>query len=391
MASTSTGVRDTTDLTSSRLKVDMAEKVFLLEPDEHPYTRIISAGVEQGKSSGLPKKPTTEATFHWHEDELLPEWDRINASGGYTAGAVALTVDNGAYFRAHDVLQFPESAGVNQELVKVTSVSGNVLTVQRGYGESSAAALSDNDRVLRIGNAAAEGATLGTLKATVAVDNSNYCQIFRTPFGVTNTLNASETYDQNDLDLQRKKKLMLHLREKESSLLFGELKLDTSGTEPRRMTRGLNKRIATNRTTVAADLTNTEFENFLATGMELGSLSKVLFASAKLVQVINSYSIGKLQTKVAGYLYGVKIYQYVSAFGTVLIVYHRALRNSYEGYGFLVDVEALRWRYMRGRDTQLLTGREANDEDSSKEEFLTEGGVEVHNEKFHAEIDTVTT
>jgi len=391
MVTVNTGVRGTADITSSRLRVDMADKVHLLDPSAHPYTRMLSASAEEGRAPGLQKKASIEADFHWHEDELIPFWSQVNNSGGYTAGATSIVVDNGSYFRANDIIQFTASTGVNQEIARVTAVSTNTLTVSRGYGETSAGALSDNDYVLRVGNANEEGATIGTLASTQSAKKSNYCQIFRTPFGVTNTEKNSATYDGSDLDFQRKKKLMLHMREIELAGFFSELKLDTSGTKPLRLTRGLNKRISTNRTAVAADLTNTEFENFLRTGMQYGSLSKILFASGKLVQVINSYSIGKLQTKVAGRLYGVKVYQYVSAFGTILICYHKAFTNDYQGYGFLVDIEECKYRYLQNRDTALLKGREANDEDSSKEEFLTECGFEVHNEKYHSEIDTVTT
>jgi hypothetical protein len=44
---------------------------------------------------------------------------------------------------------------------------------------------------------------------------------------------------------------------------------------------------------------------------------------------------------------------------------------------------------LTGRDTKLLTNRQANDEDAQKDEYLTEFGIEVRLPKTHAIIKGV--
>ena len=52
----------------------------------------------------------------------------------------------------------------------------------------------------------------------------------------------------------------------------------------------------------------------------------------------------------------------------------------------IIDFPYLKYRYMEGRDTSLLTDRQAADSDSSKSEYLTECGLEMLQDKPHAYI-----
>jgi hypothetical protein len=58
------------------------------------------------------------------------------------------------------------------------------------------------------------------------------------------------------------------------------------------------------------------------------------------------------------------------------------------GMGVLIDTDAAKWRPLR--DTRYLPGRQGNDEDSQKNEYLTEACVEFTNEKKHALLLGVT-
>jgi hypothetical protein len=58
------------------------------------------------------------------------------------------------------------------------------------------------------------------------------------------------------------------------------------------------------------------------------------------------------------------------------------------GFGVLIDMDAVKWRPLR--DTRYLPGRQGNDEDSQKNEYLTEACVEFTNEKKHAAVFGVT-
>ncbi len=52
----------------------------------------------------------------------------------------------------------------------------------------------------------------------------------------------------------------------------------------------------------------------------------------------------------------------------------------------IVDFPYVTYRYLEGRDTQLLENRAAPDEDAMKSEYLTECGLELLQDKVHAYI-----
>jgi hypothetical protein len=71
---------------------------------------------------------------------------------------------------------------------------------------------------------------------------------------------------------------------------------------------------------------------------------------------------------------------YTSPFGALSLVYHKLLRGTkYGGYGILVDMDNVAYRYLANdemsRDTKLLTNRQANDQDGRKDEFLSESAA----------------
>jgi hypothetical protein len=62
--------------------------------------------------------------------------------------------------------------------------------------------------------------------------------------------------------------------------------------------------------------------------------------------------------------------------------------NQYGGIGVVVDMDDVTMRPLR--DTVLKPDRQANDEDSIKQEYLTEWSLEIGLEKKHAIISGIT-
>ena len=56
------------------------------------------------------------------------------------------------------------------------------------------------------------------------------------------------------------------------------------------------------------------------------------------------------------------------------------------GTMFILDLPHLKYRYLDGRDTDLLMNRQANDYDGVKHEYLTECGLELLASRPHAII-----
>jgi len=378
------GVVDDADILQNRRVVDMDPVIKQLEPDDAPFTVMLSQ---------VSSRPAKSQKVEWLSDQLVPRLTTLNNGGNVASGATTFTVatGTGAYFRANDILRMS-----NGENVRVTSVAGDVLTVVRSVGSVAASTITDSTDVIKIGNASAEGATLGTIKQTQQVANYNYCQIQRDPLGFTNTLINSDLYGGSEPQYEAKKKMMEHRRQMENTLFFGQRELDVSGSTPIGYCGGLVDFISTNITTVGGNLTESGFATFLRSAFRYGSRNKVLFASPLIVSALSSFPQGKLAPPSSDVKsYGVALQEYRGANGgTVKIVEKRdwldfsTASNQIGSWAVLVDMEDVTMRPLR--KTVLLPNRQAPDEDSVKQEYLTEYSLQVGVEQNHAILRGVT-
>lgn len=378
------GVVDDADILQNRRVVDMDPVIKQLEPDDAPFTVMLSQ---------TGSRPAKSQKVEWLSDQLVPRLTTLNNGGNVASGATTFTVatGTGAYFRANDILRMS-----NGENVRVVSVATDTLTVVRSVGSVAASTITDSTDVIKIGNASAEGATLGTIKQTQQVANYNYCQIQRDPLGFTNTLINSDLYGGSEPQYEAKKKMMEHRRQMENTLFFGQRDLDTSGSTPIGYCGGLVDFISTNITTVGGNLTESGFATFLRTAFRYGSRNKVLFASPLIVSALSSFPQGKLAPPSSDVKsYGVSLQEYRGANGgTVKIVEKRdwldysTASNQIGSWAVLVDMDDVTMRPLR--KTVLLPNRQAPDEDSVKQEYLTEYSLQVGVEQNHAIIRGVT-
>lgn len=371
------GVRGTGLILAASRKVDMADKIALLEPDAAPLTVILKR---------TKKRKAINPKFSWLEDELRPRWDAINYSTGYTTSTTSLAVDNGSYFKAYDLVRDCTTG----EVIRVTSVSTNTLVVQRAFGETAAGAIADGDELLILGNAMEEGADAPTAKSTKKVEVYNYTQIFRTPLGLTGTEKESEIYGGNDLSYQRKKAGIEHLVNIEEAFLFGERKEDTStGTHPQRATRGALTTISTNTTDAGNTLTEAEFNTFIESVFRYGKKKKLLLACSKILSAVDSWGRAALKVVPRDKVYGIAVLQYLTSHGVLNIVKDDLFETTYVERGFCLELDQLTYRFLNNRDTKLKTNIQDNKSDSEQDEYLTEVGLQMEAEKKHGMLYNV--
>ena len=383
MATIVQGTRGTASILQNRQIIDISKTIHLLEPSSYPLVTILNS---------LDKtKPAHNPTVRWMEDELEPRVDLVN--GAVTAAGVAITVDNGAYWRVNDILHVPRTG----ENIRVTGVAGNVLAVTRSFGPIAAAAIVDDEPVWNLGPAQREGDTSRALISTLEVEQSNRTQIIRTPFGTTNTQSATDLYDGNDFDYQAKKAAIQHALSVEYFVLLGQQAQATIAGQPLRTMQGILGFIRTNRIDIGGVLTESEFDAATEPAFRYGgSDSKLMVASGRVIQAVNNFAKEKLQVTNDASTYGLDLYSYRSPFGVLRMVYHRLLTGDiYSGMAFILDMDKIVLRPLRGgRSAGALAVRvtniQANDEDSRRDEYLSELSLEFQNEKAHTLLTGVT-
>lgn len=390
MATVLTGVVSDNTILANQRVIDMSDRINLLESDAAPFTRFLNK---------LDKKPCFSQKAEWLADELIPRLTALAATAASADTTIGLTAGTGQYFRAGDVLRIATTG----ENVAVTAMATDTAGVTRGIGSQAAATAASGVDVVYVGNAAQEGATIGTLKQTKLTANYNYTQIQRHAYGATNTLAASQTYGGPDLKRERKKKLLEHLIAWEHTFFWGRRNLITSGTQPQGFAGGLSDYITTNVTSAGSNaLTQTAFETFLRTAFRYGSRNKVMFCSPLIQSGLSSFPMGRLAPPDPDISkWGVSVRKYQSGAGDEIEVvnmrewqdYQTAL-TQFGGWAFIVDMDDVRRRHLEyngvSRDTALLQDRQAPDEDSQKGEYLTEATLEIGNEKNHAVLKAVT-
>ena len=222
--------------TLPELAEDVSDLVGIISPYETPLLDAL----------GDPLREATSTHHEWLEDELLPNKDAINDST-YTdpSADTDFVVDNGSRFRVGDQIQVEGS----EELMLVTAVDGDTLTVVRGYAGTTPEDLADNQVINILGNAALEGADKPNARFTNRTRCGNYTQIFTAAVEISGTdMAASKLGLADEMDFQKQERIRELLRDLENTVVNGgqpESNPQGSGSVRRSM-RGIIQHLSTN-------------------------------------------------------------------------------------------------------------------------------------------------
>ena len=376
--------------------VDMADKIYLLEPNAAPLYVLVSK---------LNKRVAINTKVEWIEDVLNPSWTTLNENilAVSAASAEAVAVTDGSIFNVWDVVKIPSTG----EVMLVSAISSNTVTMIRDYtGDATGSSAASGSDIVIIGSAFTEGSSASALLtlSTQTVAKYNYLQIFRKSVELTKTLANSELYGGADRPYQRKKKGIELMRDLERTFLYGRRAMDATttladaGNLNRRMTAGIDYYITTNDTSSVAGMTEAEFEGFLRSVFRYGSSSRYLFCAPLILSVISLWAQGKLQMFPKDKTYGIAISQYLSPHGTVNLVKELMLENAggvsstsnFGGYAFAIELEDVVYRYHTNRDVTMETDIQNPGDDFYKDQYICEIGMEFHNEQKHGKLRGVT-
>lgn len=127
------------------------------------------------------------------------------------------------------------------ETVRILTVpSATGVTVTRQFGRIAAAAVNDTDVWIAIGNAHEEGSPRPSARSIQAVYVSNFTQIWRNAWALTDTARASYAEQGYSNITENKRDCMdFHSIDIESSLFFGQPYMSTFNGQPIHATQGI--------------------------------------------------------------------------------------------------------------------------------------------------------
>ena len=374
------GVRARADLSTNREDSEFERGIAVLDPNENPFTLA---------TQDMQKAGSATIDYNWLEDELVPETDTINYGAGYDAASTALIVDNGTRFALADLVMHNAS----REVMLITAISTNTLTVIRDYGSAEGwteydGAPADGEYLTVIGNALEQGHPIPTIRSTKEVQLTNYCQDQRTPIGISEVAAASAMRGEQDWPLQRRKAGISHQRKLEYQNFWGRpyvgdkglyLDADSPSNAAPTMGGGINHFIAENAPAAQkldeTELTSDEFQDSMEQVFEYGSGLKFCYCPPKLRTALDKWGITKLNTFVRDTVYGMAVGRWLSSHGEVVFITHKMLKNPESTdwlYSFALDMEEVKWiQFSNIGSTRLrmLEPYKATGETVMKEEY----------------------
>ena len=385
-----TGMRGSGQFSTDFRPKNYRELFTLLEPNGNaPLNAMLSMSSTE---------TTDDPEYKNFRDELPDRTLQVNGALANTGGT-SITIDAGDdnKFAINGAIVISQATG---EVMHVTAdCTATTLTVARNIGGTTHQ-IADNVKLFIAGFAAAEGGTSPTAVSFDATVVSNYTQIFRTSFQVSNTLSSTFLRTGDKMDESMTKALKMHMSDIERAMFFG-VKHEANGSSatPTRYTGGLVNSL-TNVVDITTDyaayggsgagkMTEEGFDSLLiSTVFKYGSNQKIAFVGETVANQLQQMGKDRWKPTVVENSYGVNLIRYTTFAGDLMVHLHPQFRqlDHMKNAMVIVDFPYMSYRCLEGRDTQLLENRQAADADSVKHEYLTECGLELLQDKVHAYI-----
>lgn len=283
------------------------------------------------------------------------------STSGDTSSATQITVDSTAGMLPNMVLHNIAT----RENMRVISVDSSVLvTVRRAFGRVAAATITTADKIIQIGTAYAEGSNRPDARRLQTVYVANYTQIFRNAWGLTDTARASMAeMGYSNVAEDRKDCGLFHSIDMESAVMFGQAKMDVSGSQPLHSTQGVldsiyqyaaaNVNPASSTTSYAQLVTLVEAPfNYSTDAGNNGE--RIGFCDRKAMKVLTDIGrkSGQIQIMQSENAFGMKFTSFKFYQGTINMIQHPLMNglNPTGGNLMIVDIAAVKLAYMEGRD-----------------------------------------
>lgn len=384
-----TGQQYTSTMAQFQRPVDMAKALYKLEPDAAPFTVLLN-GIKTSKAA-------KNSTFSWGNVSPASRFGVTTASANSSVTTIA--VDDGTQYGAEWLFSVPRTG----ELISVTSISTNNLTVERGIGGTTAAPLNSGEQLYILGVAATEGDYSKPARTQLPTQVTNYTEIFKRSVAASGTeLSSDDMFDEHEWVRMQKEQGVEHRKDIELQFILGapgeRTSQSSTSSGKRRTTGGVLNYFTSNVQAAGGTLSTATLRTWMQSLFRYGSNERTVFASSKVLAALDSFVEGKLQLRSSDSSFNVSMAQWVFSAGTLNFVKHPLLEGTtLSGYGFAVDWSdnAIAFRYLGGgpggsRNTKLLENRQANDLDGRQDEYISEVGLQAGKPGVHGVLTGVT-
>jgi hypothetical protein len=295
--------------TTEPIKRTVTDRIIMADP----LSIVLISALGLNNESKFKFLNTPGKTYEWLEDTFSPREDTLNtATITSDTTLTILTVTNGSYFQAGDVIL------LDLEYMYVTSVATNVLNVTRGFGGTQATH-ANAVAVYITGRNRLEGASAGDGHFTEPTTGYNYSAILQKSIEISRSNALLQRYGIPDLvnwEIDKKMAELLAILNLQG--YHGQRKVGSTST-PRGF-GGLGQLISTNATANATvALTRGQIETAIQQAWGYGNPT-LLFCGAWAKRKIASFYEGYVKTERSEMLGGIEIDKISSPLGINLSV-----------------------------------------------------------------------
>lgn len=356
-------------------------------------------------TSKIKSTPVDDFEFHWWDEPIALV--RLQVNGSLSSTDTLVVVDSAdptaatpnanwgvaKHLKPGDLLLVEpatDAATFDHEVIMVQQVISDTQFIAfRGAQGTTPASISNDQWMLLIGSAYAEGVSSPKGASRNPIQFKNYLQTSRTAYSVTKESAAVRTRTGDVLKNEKTRKMKDHSRALELTALFGRKSLSTD-SENRKMytTDGLRAMIPSSRTYVYSGTTT--MNNLLDViypvfdwESEAGD-TRIAFcgnsALNALNKIVQSTTNNKMELGQVVKLWGMNFREYIIPQGRFLLKTHPLmnLHSLYTKSMFIIDFSAITRRYLKGYDTTARDNIEAKDEMVHRGEWITIDGFELH-------------
>lgn len=281
-------------------------------------------------SSGMPKEPIKNTEFSWVEDDHIS--GNTTATTGYASNATTIVVADSNIWVPNSVILHEDSG----EQMYVTGVTGNSITVVRGFAGTVPSAILEDDRLQLIATAFAE-ATVGAEAVTqVGESRTNYVQIFKQAWAVSNTAKAIEFQTGSKAAKNRADATMYMTESLERAFMFGRPSVSHVNGKQLRTSGGIQHAIETfgghvvsaNANSVAGRINLDVITSFMRTIFDRNIKGfpneRICFTGSAVLEIIQKLvlDVGEYTIKAEESMFGMEVVTLKTFSGTLKLMTH---------------------------------------------------------------------
>lgn len=333
-------------------------------------------------TAGMKSSPATDTATHWFDQNFVSGREEI-VNNAVTNTSITVT-DASAIVPG--LVYIVENTG---EYLFVNAVSGNTLTVDRGFGGTTVTPIDGTGTpvdIQRISSAHEEGSGIPAAVAHLAQPKWQYQQIFRNSWDVTGTAAAVAYHTGSIVSSNKAEAMNCHAEDQERAFWWGVMAIGSQNGKPFRTMGGIDSNITTNVYAQGANTQAQHINSFLkdifATSVRGQPNERIAFCGNTVVEVINKLAAinGTTQLKAGETEFGLQIMKWLTPFGNINLMTHPLMNASplWSKNLYVLHPAVLRTRYLR------KTVHEDNAQDSGSDAtagvFTTECSLELRKE-----------